>query len=154
MARVQQRSLLARLLDPIVLARIRDAELRAAPGEETVGLPEVFEILTHSVWAEVGLRSQGRQGRARDIRSIRRDLQRLHLGAMIALLVEPPPGTPEDARSLARVALAELGDALARALQEDGDHLDAYTRAHLADSRERIAQALDARMIQSPTSLR
>jgi folylpolyglutamate synthase/dihydropteroate synthase len=48
----------------------------------------------------------------------------------------------------------ELDHALAHALEEDGADLDAYTSAHLADSRERIARALDAQMIQSPTSLR
>ncbi len=73
---------------------------------------------------------------------------------MIALLVEPPAGAPEDARSLARATLVELDHRLAHALEEDGTDLDAYTRAHLADSRERIARALDAQMIQSPTSLR
>jgi hypothetical protein len=153
-ALAQQRSLLARLLDPVVLARIRDAELRALPGEPTVSIPEVFETLTQSVWAELGIRAGSKQGRARNIRSVRRDVQRLHLDAMIALVIQPPAGTPEDARSLARATLADLGEGLAHALEEDGAHLDAYTRAHLADSRQRIARALDAQMIQSPTSLR
>ena len=38
-ALTQQRSLLARLLDPVVLSRIRDAELRALPGEPTARNP-------------------------------------------------------------------------------------------------------------------
>ncbi len=153
-ALTQQRSLLGRLLDPVVLSRIRDAELRALPGEPTLGLPEVFETLTRSVWTELGIRSGAKQGHARSIRSVRRDVQRLHLNAMIALLVQPAAGTPEDARSLARATLAGLEQALAHAIEEDGADLDAYTRAHLADSRERIARALDAQMIQSSTSLR
>jgi hypothetical protein len=153
-ALTQQRSLLAQLLDPVVLSRIRDAELRALPGEPTLALPEVFETLMQSVWAELGIRADAKQGHARSIRSVRRDVQRIHLNAMIALVVEPPAGTPEDARSLARATLVSLDQGLAQAIEEDGAHLDAYTRAHLADSRERIVRALEAQMIQSPTSLR
>jgi hypothetical protein len=81
-------------------------------------------------------------------------MQRLHLNTMIALLVDPQAGTPEDARSLARATLVELDRGVAHALEEDAADLDAYTRAHLADSHERIARALDAQMIQSTTSLR
>lgn len=153
-ALTQQRSLLARLLDPVVLSRLRDAELRALPEEPTMGIPEVFETLTLSVWAELGIRAGGKQGHARSTRSVRRDVQRLHLNALISLLVEPPAGTPEDARSVARATLVELDRGLAHALEEDGADLDAYTRAHVADSRERIERALEAQMIQSTTSIR
>jgi hypothetical protein len=154
LALTQQRSLLAQLLDPVVLSRIRDAELRALPGEPTLTIPEVFETLTQSVWAELGIRAGSKQGHGRNIRSVRRDVQRLHLNAMIAMVVAPPAGMPEDARSLARATLTGLDNRLAHALEEDGSQLDAYTRAHLADSRERIARALEAQMIQATTSLR
>lgn len=153
-ALTQQRSLLSQLLDPVVLARIRDAELRALPGEHTVGIPEVLETLTRSVWSELGLRLDAKRSRARNIQSVRRDAQRLHLSALIAMVVAPMAGTPEDARSLARATLTELDRDLVHALDEDGATLDAYTRAHLIDSHERIARALDAQMIQSPMSLR
>jgi hypothetical protein len=153
-ALAQQGALLGRLLDPVVLSRIRDAELRARPGESTVGIPELFETLTGSIWAELGLRAGSKQDHARNTRSVRRDLQRLHLNAMIGMVIAPAPGTPEDARALARATLAELDARLAHAVDEDGTDLDAYSRAHLADSRERIAQALDARMIQSPSPVR
>jgi hypothetical protein len=73
---------------------------------------------------------------------------------MVRMVVTPAPGTPEDARALARSTLAGLEPELTRALADDRGSLDAYTRAHLADSRERIAQALDAPMIQSPTAIR
>jgi hypothetical protein len=85
---------------------------------------------------------------------VRRDVQRLHLDAMIGMMVAPARGTPEDARALARATLIDLDVRLAHALDEDGHHLDPYTRAHVADARQRIAQALDARMIQSPSPLR
>jgi Met-zincin/Domain of unknown function (DUF5117) len=153
-ALAQQGSLLNQLLDPVVLSRIRDAELRAMPGEETVGIPELFDTLEHAVWAELGIRSGSRQTTARTIGSVRRDIQRLHLNAMVRMVVSPVSGTPEDARALARATLTTLERQLAHALDDDRASLDAYTRAHLADSRERIARALEAPMIQNPTATR
>jgi hypothetical protein len=152
-ALAQQGSLLNQLLDPVVLARIRDAELRAAPGEETVGLPELFGTLAQAIWAELGIRSGSKQGEAWNIGSVRRDIQRLHLNSMVRMVVAPAAGTPEDARALARAALVDLEGRLAHAIDRGRD-LDQYTRAHLADSRERITRALDARMIETPTALR
>jgi hypothetical protein len=153
-ALAQQGSLLNQLLDPVVLSRVRDAELRAAPGEATIGIPEVFGTLTQSIWAELGIRPGSKQGTARNTGSVRRDVQRLHLNAMIRMVVSPATGVPEDARALARATLVDLEGRLAHALDDDRALLDAYTRAHLADSRERIARALEAQMIQTPTALR
>lgn len=144
-AAAQQGSLLARLLDPAVLARIRDAELRASPGGPTLGLPELFATLTDAIWTEVGTRGRD----ARSIGSVRRDLQRSHLNAMVRLVLAAPPGAPEDARAVARAILGELGTRIERALDGQRPALDGYTRAHLADSRERITQALAAPMLQA-----
>ncbi|MGH7499542.1 MAG: zinc-dependent metalloprotease [Gemmatimonadales bacterium] len=147
----QQGALLSQLLEPVVLARIRDAELRTAAGESKLGLPELFSTLSGSIWSEIAAPSPGKVIRARSIASTRRDLQRLHLNTMIRLAINPAPGTPEDARALARMTLSSLGADLDRALAGPKADLDTYTRAHLIDSRQRIAQALDAGMIQSTT---
>jgi len=158
-ALAQQGSLLGQLLNPAVLARLRDAEARAAAGEPTVGIPELFETLTAAIWTEIGIARQvdGSSGKtkaepARNIGSVRRDLQRLHLNALIRMVVAPAPGTPEDARTLARAALSELQTQLERALATSRQGLDAYTRAHLTDSRERIVQGLNAQLIQNAMS--
>ncbi|MEZ0336227.1 MAG: zinc-dependent metalloprotease, partial [Gemmatimonadales bacterium] len=140
-ALTHQGSLVNQLLDPIVLARMRDAELRATAGQPTVGIPELFTTLTDAIWAEVTPKS------ARNINSVRRDLQRLYLNALIRMVVSPAPGTPEDARTLARMTLADLGARVDRIPQNQRAALDAYTQAHLTDSRERIAQALDGRTL-------
>lgn len=149
-AATQQGSLLGQLMDPAVLSRIRDAELRASPSDPTVGLPELFATLTASIWAEVGPGTRGKSG-ARNISSVRRDLQRQYLNGLVRMAVSPAPGTPEDARALARVTLAGLGADLSRATAGSRSELDPYTRAHLIDSRERITQALNAGMIQTTT---
>ncbi len=150
-AMTQQGSLLGQILDPAVLARLRDVELRAQPGESTVGLPELFTSLTGAIWAEAGAGTRLRPAEPRNIASVRRDVQRLYLNALIQMAVSPVPGTPEDARALARVALAGLKDDLDRALDGPRPELDAYTLAHLEDARDRIARALAAQMIQATT---
>jgi hypothetical protein len=61
------------------------------------------------------------------------------------MVLSPATGTPEDARTLARASLVDLGARIDRVSQHQRTALDAYTRAHLLDSRERIAQALDGR---------
>ncbi len=147
----QQGALLAQLLDPAVLARIRDAELRAVANEDVFTIPELFDALAASVWSETSPRAGRPAGRGTEtigITSVRRDLQRAHLSRMTAMVVSPAAGLPEDARAVARMTLTSLGTQLDRALGRGGDRLDPYTRAHLTDSRERITQALDAPMIQ------
>ena len=149
-AMAQQAGLLGQLLDPAVVSRIRDAELRATEGEPTVTIPELFSTLTAAIWAEVGYPGPGgKPGVPRNVTSVRRDLQRLYLNSLIRMLVNPLPDTPEDARTLARATLAELGSQLDQAIAQRGLDLDTYTQAHLVDSRERITQALNAQMFQN-----
>ena len=150
----QESSLLGQLLDPAVLSRIRDAELRVADGESTVTIPELFSTLTRAIWAEAAYPAPGKATVPRNISSVRRDLQRFYLNSLIRMVVSPAPETPEDARTLARATLLDLGNELDRSLVRHGTELDAYTRAHLVDSQERIAQALNAQMIQTAATAR
>ena len=152
-ALAQQASLLGQLLDPAVLARIRDAELRAPANEPTVAIPELFATLTRAIWSEAAYPATGRPAVPRNITSVRRDLQRLYLNSLIRMVVSPLPETPEDARTLARATLADLGGELDRAMARQVQ-FDPYTRAHLADSKERISQALNAQMIQTAATAR
>ncbi len=143
-----QATLVDLLLDPGVLARIRDNELRAAPGEAVVTIPEVFGTLTTTIWAEAGVGG----GRPRNAGSIRRDLQRVYLTELTRMVVNPFLGTPDDARTVARATLTDLGARLTHALALGG--LDTYTRAHYADSRQRITQALNAQVVIPATQVR
>ncbi len=152
-ALAQQSSLLGQLLDPAVLARIRDAELRAPANEPTLAIPELFATLTRAIWSEAAYPAAGNVAVPRNITSVRRDLQRLYLNSLIRMVVSPLPDTPEDARTLARATLADLGSELDRAMARQVQ-LDPYTRAHLADSKERISQALNAQMIQTAATAR
>jgi hypothetical protein len=142
-----QSTLVNLVTDPMVLERLRDAELRAGPGEAVVTIPEVLNTLTAAVWAEAGY-----GGAARNATSIRRDIQRWHLGRLTRMVVAPTLATPEDARSVARATLTDLSARLDRALAGSG--LDAYTRAHYVDSRQRIRQTLNAGVVQAAGAVR
>jgi hypothetical protein len=73
---------------------------------------------------------------------MRRDLQRAHLERMIDLVTDAPSGTPADARAVARMTLEHLVGEVEAALA--APTLDAYTRAHLNESRARADRALAA----------
>jgi hypothetical protein len=130
-----QAAVLNQLLSPYRLARMRDQELRYG-ADRVLTLPELFRTLTGAAWSEV------EAGGARNVASVRRDLQRSHLDAMSRILVDPADRTPADARALARHELRQLDGRLARALQGGG--LDTYTRAHFDEARAWIAKSLDA----------
>jgi hypothetical protein len=97
---------------------------------------------------EPGARHPAPGARPTSISAMRRNLQREHLGMMIALMLQPGPGAPEDARTLAWSELSGLRTRLAAALKAM-PNADAYTRAHLSESAARITKALDARMTAS-----
>ncbi|MBA3659726.1 MAG: zinc-dependent metalloprotease, partial [Gemmatimonadales bacterium] len=149
-AQAQQGALLGQLLDPAVLERIRDAELRVRAGDDGFTLPELFATLDGGLWSELGTKP----GTAQNIGSIRRDIQRQYLNRLISFVVSPAVGTPEDAQTLARLSMTELAGRLDRALARPATDFDTYTRAHLVDSRERITQALTAPMLQTLSNTR
>jgi hypothetical protein len=136
-AESQQSALLGTLLDPAVLDRVRDNEARTTDGTPFT-LPDLFDGLVTGTWSEV-IQSKGR---TLVVNAFRRDGQRQVLNALVRLVVAPAPGTPEDARALARAELGDLAAVIDRALPRAAG--DAYTRAHLLDARQRIRQALDA----------
>jgi hypothetical protein len=90
--------------------------------------------LKDAIWRELATGSV--------IPAMRRDLQRAHLDRMVTLVTEAPGGTPADARAVARMTLHELVVGIDSALLAPS--LDAYTRAHLYESRVRAERALAA----------
>lgn len=130
-----QGSVLAQLLHPWRLARIRDAETKFGAGA-VVTIPELMEAVTDAVWHELGS----------SVPAMRRDLQRAHLDALTGLLVDPPERTPADARSVARWELTRLAERISAARAAGAG--DAYTQAHLLEAEARIAKALDAGLVE------
>jgi len=131
-----QSGTLAQLLSPLRLGRIRDGETKFGAGT-MVTIPELMGALTQAIWSE----SWGPG--AHTTSATRRDLQRNYLDQMTGLLVQTSDRTPADARAVARMQLKDLNRRLGSALTA-GAGLDAYTRAHLEESRARIDKALSA----------
>ncbi len=132
-----QRRALNRLLHPTLMARILDAEVKT---DKPFRLSELFDRLTATIWAEV------LDEKAQPINSVRRNLQRVHLQMLTQLLLDPPSGTPEDARTFSRKELTKLQKYVQKALTQI---TDATTKAHLEETLARIQRSLQA-SIQLP----
>ncbi len=127
-----QRGILNQLTHPMRFAKIRDAELKYG-ANNVVGIPEVVDRLTRAIWSEVWSTN-------RNISTSRRDLQRAYIDRMTEIITDAPNRTPADARAIARMKLSELRGRIGT----NYNGLDAYTRAHLTESRARIDRALQA----------
>ncbi|NJP09879.1 MAG: hypothetical protein HC866_10665 [Leptolyngbyaceae cyanobacterium RU_5_1] len=91
-----QTAVLDDLLDYDRLRRLRDAELKANPGQ-TLTLPELFDVLQNTIWREIlQLDATGKL----QISSLRRGLQREYLSRMTQMVLRTAT-VPDDARTLA-----------------------------------------------------
>jgi hypothetical protein len=131
-----QNAVLAQTLHPFRLARIRDAETKFGRAN-VLTIPELMDELTQAVWAEFWT-SPGRNASA-----MRRDLQRAYIDQLTQIVATPPDRMPADARAVARQQLVTLDRRLAARLRPPA-RFDAYTVAHISETRARIAKALDA----------
>jgi len=135
-----QRTALDRVYHPVVLDRVLDNEVLArASSQEVFPMAELFSTLDRTLWKEL------ESGAA--ISSTRRNLQREHLRHLVRLALRTNGGqdAPEDASTLARASLVELGGKVRTAAQASGDRT---TRAHLQESDARIAAALNAQTLR------
>jgi hypothetical protein len=126
------------LLNGYRLTRLRDLELKSEPGQ-ALTLPELFDTLQSGIWTEV----LQEDGELVSISSVRRSLQRDHLRILMSMVLRTS-AVPEDARTLAWQELRQLHKSIDRRLRKQDRNLDAYTRAHLEETRDRIAKTLDA----------
>ena len=131
--------MLARLFDPVTLARIQDNELRFEPNEKPFTMADLFSGLDSAIWSEL-------DGGASKISSLRRNLQREHLKQLIRLVLRPAQSpVPEDATTLARASLTGLQTKIHNVLNA-GKVTDPISNAHLQETDDRIGSALQAQM--------
>ncbi len=131
-----QSTLLRRVTNPMVFARIRDAELKYGAAN-ALTIPELLQGLTRAIWSEVW------SAPGHNVPAMRRDLQRAYLDRLVEYVTDPPERTPADARSVARVQLMDLNRRITRRLTPP-QNFDAYTFAHLTEAKVRIEKALEA----------
>jgi Met-zincin/Domain of unknown function (DUF5117) len=134
-----QSALLNGLTSPALLARMREGESHSVAPYK---LSEHFDRLTRALWGEVGGETAAGM-KALDGTSTRRELQRAYVDRLAAMVANPAPGTPDDARALARLQLTRIDARAARSLAGKAP-LGDYVRAHLIESRARIKRSLDA----------
>lgn len=133
-----QRAVLQRLHAPATLARIEDNELRFDRAAERFTMSDLFAGLESAIWSELAHAGEG-------ISSIRRNLQREHLKTLTRLALRTHGGIPEDATSLARATLVRLDRRTEEKLHRQ-EFRDPASRAHLEETRARIAAALEAQV--------
>ena len=160
-----QKIVLSHCLAPSTLHRVQNQQLQADAGVDPLRTEEVFRTLTDGIWTDPGKDKDKDKPTSVISSTIRRNLQReyLHrLGVMVlgesaanrfgdgfAYMVVRRGGDdaiPADARALARLHLAEIGDRIDTVLARKDLTLDDTTKAHLKESRQRVAKILEANL--------
>ncbi len=142
-----QSSVLSRLMNPMVLGRVYDNEIRTPATEDTLTMPELLGAIRAEVWSELkDAAARPYTARQPMISSMRRNLQREHLNRLVGLATgERLSGwTGASARSMVGLVRQELRDLKAAIEKAPLQTSDPYTRAHLTEAMERITRALEA----------
>ena len=150
-----QASALTSLMNPTILKRIYDNEVRTPVDQDSLTLPEMLNTISGAVWTELEAKAEGEYtARKPLISSLRRNLQREHLDRLITLTL---PGSSQGAAgrtisTLASEQLRQIVKKIEAAQAASADKHDPYTTAHLAQAKDRIVKALDASYILNPGS--
>ena len=138
-----QASALSSLMNPTVLRRVYDNEFRAAPDEDVMTLNELLNKVSDSIWSEVEELESGEfDERNPAISSLRRNLQAEHLQRLFDLANNRSSvAAMKPISNLAKMKLKEIQEQLEQASELE---LDAYTTAHVADSKQRIEKWIES----------
>ena len=142
-----QASALTWLMNPTTLRRVYDNEMRLPADQDTLTLPELLSAVSNEAWSELeGDCPDNRSARQPMISSLRRNLQREHMQRLVDLILESSNDTAafNAISNLARMELRSLISKIADSLERCGDKMDAYSKAHLAETVQRAERALEA----------
>jgi hypothetical protein len=134
-----QASALSQLMNPSVLRRVYDNELRTKADVDVLTMNELMNTITKSIWSELDNKPNGkRTEREPAISSLRRNLQAEHVDRLFDL-ANSGRGSNAAMKPIANLAAQSLKD-LHKKLADSRqvDSLDAYSAAHLNDMYDRI----------------
>ena len=130
------------LLNPGVLQRVYDNELRTDLSSDAMTLPELMDAVCAAGFGELMSPPSGSfSARAPMISNLRRNLQSMLVDRLCDLAVNPPNGAPAPVQALALLRLQQLDS---RMLALEAASLDPYTAAHVSDLHRRIDRAMSA----------
>jgi hypothetical protein len=133
--------LLRRMFQPTVLTRLDSMELRTSKPGQTMSLADLFNWTDQSVYGDL-------QSGVTTVNVVHRNLQHRYAELLAHIMLRPDPGTPTDARALARHHLASVSQRISQALKRGG--LEETTQANLEDIRTLADRALSAPVVVPP----
>ncbi len=133
-----QRGALDFLMSDTVAGRLADAESKVADPQSLLSYAEVQSRLQDAVWSELKA--------AREVDSLRRNLQREHLRRLAGSVIRPTSGAAADVRGVHRLMATRLEADLKRVLASKT--LSDMTRAHLAEAAQTLGEALRAPLMK------
>ncbi len=142
-----QSSALTMILNPMRLRRVMDNEVRTPADQDALSVPEILTALRDAVWKDSEGSSDRYTPRNPMISPFDRNLQREHLDRLISLATGRSWGSASG-RTMASLARQELREIRSWISEASSVEMDSYSRAHLADAKERIDRALEANYIR------
>jgi len=137
-----QRNALDTLMADALAAKLADAEVKVADPKTLLSYADVQNRLSSAIWSEL---KPGKSA-AREIDSLRRNVQREHLRRLAGGLLRPGSMAAADVRAVHRQVALQLDTDLKAALAGGG--WSAIARAHLADSQATLSEALKAPLVK------
>lgn len=149
-----QASALTQLMNPTTLRRVYDNEFRVPSDNDALTLPELMSSVRDAIWKELDEQLASEANNRRPlVSSLRRNLQTEHLERLFDLAGEHGSSTAahKPIANLATMQLNELAKKIDGALEANGK-LDAYTRAHLEDAKNRIKKWRESQVVVKESS--
>ena len=142
-----QASTLSQLLNPTVLRRVYDNELRVGADEDVLTLSEMLTTINDAIWKELDELPNGEfTVRKPAISSLRRNLQTESIERLFDLAGERGGAAAmKPIANLSVLMLKKVKDKLETASKQE--NLDDYSKAHLEDALQRVTKWLDSQYV-------